>query len=86
MSFICSVSLSLLLGIAIKLYARRYVYFSCIPLIRQWVEAVERELKAQERAIACGAEEKNGLQSRATITNDIEQSPGPKPRGQGGAE
>lgn len=47
---------------------------------------MERELKAQERAIACGAEEKNGLQSRATITNDIEQSPGPKPRGQGGAE
>ncbi len=58
MSYICSLSLSLLLGIAIELYARRNVFFSCVPLIRQRVEAVERKLKAQERAIVCGAAEK----------------------------
>lgn len=92
MSYICSLSLSLLVGIAVELYARRNVYFSCVPLIRQRVEAVERKLKAQERAIVCGAaqkekkKKKKGLQSRTTITNDVEQSSGPKPRGQGGAE
>lgn len=54
MSYICSLSLSLLVGIAVELYARRTVYFSCVPLIRQGVEAVERKVKAHERAIVCG--------------------------------
>lgn len=45
------------MGIAAELYAERNVYFSCVPLIRRWVEAVKRKLKAQERAIVCGAAE-----------------------------
>jgi len=55
MSYICSLSLSLLPGIAIELCERRNVYFGCIPLIRRRADAVERKLKPQERATGCGA-------------------------------
>lgn len=85
MSYICSLSLSLLVGIVIELYATRNVYFSCVLLIRR-VEAGERKLKALERAMVGGVAEKKALQSRTTITNDTELSFGPKPRGRGGTE
>lgn len=56
MSYICSISLSPPVGIAIELYARRSVYFSCAPLIRQRGESGgEKKLKAPERPIVCGA-------------------------------
>lgn len=53
MSYICSLSLSLLVGIVLELYARRSVYFSCVLLIRS-EEAAERKAEALEKAIVCG--------------------------------
>lgn len=93
MSYICSISLSPPVGIAIELYARRSVYFSCAPLIRQRGESGgEKKLKAPERPIVCGAggkkkKKKKGPQFgttplQTTRSKAADQNPG----GQGGAE
>lgn len=88
MSYICSISLSPPVGIAIELYARRSVYFSCAPLIRQRGESGgEKKLKAPERPIVCGAGGKKSPQFRTTpLQTTRSKAADQNPGGQGGAE
>lgn len=82
--------LHLLLGIAAELYARHGVYFSCVPLIRLagWWEQCREKPKAQGRQ-QCLEQHQNKIKKLhfgTSVTNYIEESCGPKPGGQGGAE
>lgn len=82
---------------AAELYARHGVYFSCVPLIRLvggWggVKGAKKtkKLKGESNVWSSlhGKKENRTASSDSgpLLTNYIEKSPGPGPRGQGGAE